>query len=326
MTERGFKKQTAIVAALVCLGAAMVMLAAAPARAAATKPDLVVTKVKVEGLGRVPYLAIGHNGEAQRFIVRVTTANHGKATAGPSRTFVLVAAGSNELGNPGRQAKVGRLKPGRSATSSVIVDDYKPDLGFSQIEAKADATHRVRESHEGNNIRRGPRLPVVARSWEVGRFETLAGLKLPQKHSTEALDLHFRLQGFDRYKGDFEYKAIGSVKDTASEEGACNWHGEKTADLNPWPDGELFITRSLDSYSAAVEEPEGEALSYAVHISCLGGIAYETQIKFQNLQTYVGLRKFPSMKPTDTVLRGTGTDPASDTTFSWIFRADIPSA
>ncbi len=183
MPERGFKRKTALAAALVCLGAATTMLAAAPALAAGTKPDLVLTKVKVEGLGRDPYLAIGHSGEAQRFVVRVTTANHGKATSGPSRTGVYISPGTNELGNP-RQVKVGRLKPGRSATSSLIVNGYEPDLGFSQIKALADATHRVSESHEGNNSRPGPRLPVVARNWDVVQFETLAGVDPPSRKST----------------------------------------------------------------------------------------------------------------------------------------------
>ncbi len=108
-----------------------------------------------------------------------------------------------------------------------------------------------------------------------------------------------------------------------SEEGACSWHGERTGDLNPWPDGELLIARKLNSYAAVVEEPEGEALSYPVHISCLGGITYETQIKFQNLQTFVGLRQSPSMQPSDATLQGTSHDPAGSTKFGWFFKAEV---
>jgi hypothetical protein len=324
MPERGFQRRAALAAALVCLGAATTMLPAAPALAAGTKPDLVVTKVKVEGLGRDPYLAIGHSGEAQRFIVRVTTANHGKASAGPSKTSVNLSD-SGELAFPGRTIRVGRLKRGGSATSSLIVHGYEPPLGFTQVTTTADSTHRVRESNEGNNQRHGPRLPVVARNWDVIQFETLAGVDppLPQKHSTEAVNLYFRLKGFDADKGQFEYKAIGSVKDTASEEGACNWHGERTADLNPWPDGGLLIARKLNSYAATVEEPEGEPLSYPIHASCLGGTSYDTQNKFQNLQTFVGPRQSPSMHPSDTMLQGTSHDPASSTKFNWYFKAEV---
>jgi CARDB len=324
--KRGFKKQTALAAALACLAAALAMLAAAPALGAGTRPDLVITKVKVEGLGRDPYLAIGPSGEAQRFIVRVTAANRGKAASGRFKIIVKATPGPSEHAQPGWKVGVGPLKPGRSATRSVIVEGYKPHLGFSTVKAEADGTHRVKESKEANNTRHGTRLPVVARNWDVTLFDTFAGvlIPLPQKHTTEDVDLYFRLAGFDERKGDFEYKAIGSVRDTASEEGTCNWHGERTADLNPWPDGELLITRSLNSYSAVVEEPEGEALSYPVQVSCLGGFTYETQIKFQNLETFVGLRRFPSMKPTDRSLQGRTEDRETNTIFNWWFKADVP--
>ncbi|HET7014726.1 MAG TPA: CARDB domain-containing protein [Streptosporangiaceae bacterium] len=306
------------VAALTLGPAAATAATGLPNAPAAGKPDLEITKLAYFGLPEPPYLLIGHSGEAPRFGISVTTANGGHGAAGPSTTMILIDDGSDVPVHV--PVKVGRLAAGKSETKSVTVSGLKPKLGFTEVSAHANWRKKIKESDSNNNSKDAPKIAVEAREWDVSTFEVIATAQ-GGDHRTEAQDgFLFR---FDHYKNGFVYKTIGPIEDMPKELNTCTSTATKTVTHDPWAHSTLQIDPDLAHYSASVVTLGN---TYQVPMNC-DGVTIQAQVAFQDLVSFVGLKKRPKMEPGDSRLHGSGVTSQVNgwtSTYIWAFNANVP--
>ncbi|MGZ4251527.1 MAG: CARDB domain-containing protein [Solirubrobacteraceae bacterium] len=121
---------------------ALVVPATASAAAPKQLPDLKVTKVVLDGVGKPAHIVVSRDGRATAFGVRVTVANIGNASAGRSRMELGADSRNRRLDLD--SVEVRALKPGQSQTNGFDIHDVQFPLGNLEIHAKADAGKQVR--------------------------------------------------------------------------------------------------------------------------------------------------------------------------------------
>ena len=259
-------------------------------------------------MGDPPHMLVSHDGTVPRLGISVTTTNDGKAAAGPSTTLITIDDGGEVPVI--RKIHVGRLVPGASEHKSIQVTGLTPELGFTEVSARADWFRDVRESDEQNNGKTAPKIAVEALEWDVTTLETI-GTGPGALHTTKAVqDFRFRFEDWDK---GFLYKAIGPVEDIPKELGSCTTTQTKTANRNPWADSGMRIAPDLKQYKARVRT---SPIHYKATYNC-NGVPIQAEVAFLDLSTFVGVGLQPKMAPEARELRGKGERSFGQTTDKW---------
>jgi hypothetical protein len=295
-------------------------LVAAPAVAARVLPDLKVTKVELDGVGKPAHVVVSRDGRVTSFGVRVTVANVGHARAGRSRMELRADSRNRRLDLD--SVEVRALRPGQEQTNGFDIHGVQFPLGNLEIHAKADAGNQVKERIERLNNIRVADLAVIPRQWLVQSF--VATTRGPFGNAvTSAVTgdpgFYFRFDHADPESEHFVYNAIGSVTNTQpANQGVCQLTGaSNTQTRSPWPDSSLTIGAELDHYDAIVDTT---ALpKYTVTVTCLGGFTHTAPAGYDQLTT-LGQQR---MQEDTTTLSGTIPAGATATTLTWTFTADV---
>jgi CARDB len=300
---------------------ALALFAAAPAAARKRprpKPDLKITVLETQ-LGSPAYAVVGTDGVLEPIEVHVVTKNQGDGTAGPSTTVVYFQDSSRHHFK--KRIDVPKLKGHRRFDRTVEITGAKPALGFAIMGAQADNGDAVKESDESNNLRRGLDFAIVAKEWDAKSFDTITKSVFSSDTTFIRGGFRFVLSRYDHASGTWLYKPYGSVTDQADESGICSGASNVTRSHNPWPDSYLEISRDLGGYDALVQPSASE--TYSVTITCLGVGSHTEPHKFQPLETFVGEKMQPAMKPSWQQLDDSTTDTVLHTTWTWDFRAAL---
>jgi hypothetical protein len=328
------------------LALALVLVPAGTAAKRKVWPDLVVTNVVIRQLpGEPPYVIEDEQGHTPGFAAFVTIRNIGKATAKPSTTeleFTRLSGrriwGSNRHLPP--------LRPKATHVLRYAVNLERPPLGVLVAQAKADVSHVVTETNEGNNDRRARTLlPVVAKQWKALDFmttENLGGAGFPGALETNATKVCaqvdcgryflFRFSTFDEASKRFEYIPSGTVRASASYVYAplsCTGQGNAIYGPYDWPKDSLWIDDQLDHYEASVNTEAAAPATTPFWVTCMGTPILQNGWGWQTLLTFVGEKQYPSMdSPYSTRLTGhtEKTAGGTTTTWQWTFQADVPGA
>jgi hypothetical protein len=299
---------------------------AIPAQATAAKkkhgpkPDLKVTVLKAN-LGSPPYVVVGTDGVPETFEIQVTTKNQGRAEAPPSVTDLFIRDSHGR--DHEHLLSIPRLKPHARSDRTVVVTNLTVPLGFAQIGAEADHRHHVDESDENNNLAKGERFAVVAKQWNASDFESIVKLPMSTDTTKAAPDLRFVLSRYDHSAEVWVYKVYGRLLSVQSESAfPCSYSGSNSASRNPWADSFLNISGDLGGYDAVVKA--SVLPKYPIPVKCFYITAPPFQAGFQDLLTFVGYRRQPTMTDKDTRLFDSVTDNEVHTTFKWDFRAAVP--
>jgi hypothetical protein len=320
--------RTRLAAVAVVAASALIAAPAAGAKKAAPKaePDLVVTRVIIEGRGRNPYLIIEPSGDVTPFSVSVTTRNIGHAEAPPSETRLRLIRGTGaQFGAV--TIPVHRLAPGQSQTVTAGPKDDVPfKLGTFHIRTIADNTGKVTESHEGNNVRTSGDVPVIARQWDVHMFRSdIESQAVYTDIDTTDAGFQFKFARLDVPSGLFYYAPYGSAStsDLYDPQG-CFGIGEAHASHSPWPVGSFLslnftLTKYLATIQTSAEPPD------VVTFTCGDEGGGSIPQHWVNMQTNSGSGGPQSMSATKTELDGSGQQGAFVTfKWSWDFTADVP--
>ena len=316
---------------LAVAGVAVSAAIAAPvagAKRAAPKaePDLVVTRVIIDGRGHNPFLIIEPNGDVTPFTVSVTTRNIGHAAAPPSETRVRLIRGTGaQFGAV--TIPVHRLAPGQSQTVTAGPKDDVPfKLGTFHIRAVADNTNKVGESHEGNNLRTSGDIPVIARVWDVKTFRSdIESQGVYTDIDTTDAGFQFKFARLDVPSGLFYYAPYGSAttSDLYDPQG-CFGIGAAHASHSPWPVGSFLslnftLTRYLATIQTSAEPPD------IVTFTCGDEGGGSVPQRWVNMQTNSGAGGPQPMSASGPELTGSGSQGTLVTfKWSWDFTADVP--
>ena len=277
-------------------------------------PDLTITKLELDGVGKPANIIVSRDGRATSFGVRVTVANIGNRRAGAS--LMELRADSRDRRLDLDSIVIHPLKPGQSETNGFDIHDVRFPLGNLEIHAKADTKNQVKERIELNNIRVAD-LAVIPRQWlvqsfvstEIGPFGNAVTKALP--------GFYFRFHHPDPGAEEFVYRAYGDVNNTQpSSMGPCTvTGGSDTKPGNPWAHSYLRLAAELGRYAAIVVAGQ---LKYQVTITCIGGFSSMAPAGYTDLTT----DGYQPMVETATTLTGSAT-PLPRTSVTWTFTADV---
>ncbi len=314
----GMATSLTVTTLLATVGTCLTACPAASAAPGASKPDLVVTKIKIDLPGTPHYIALGHSGLTQRFLIELTTKNKGSASAPRSMTAITLHQGSSDFR---KFVKVPSLSPGKEFTKNVTIDPYQPPLGIIKTVAQADYNH-------GGAELPGKEIVIIARRWDVTTFITHTTADGGQQTSDTSANsgksgspLYFSFSKLDESSKKFDYTAKGGITEKWSESGTCSGSGSKDKSNDPWPKSSLWISSTLTSYNSKIAAHL--APSFKVTVTCLGGTKVKVPVSFQDLATLAGKKVFPSMSPTSMKLSGSHSATKS-TKLTWDFTADVP--
>jgi hypothetical protein len=303
--------------ALAAVVAVLSALAAVPAAAAHPLPDLAITKLELDGVGKPAHVVVSRDGRVTSFGVRVTVANVGKAKAGRSRLELRGNSRNRRLDLD--SVEVRALKPGQQQTDGFDIHDVQFPLGTLEIHAKADAGHQVKERIERLNNTRVVALSVIPRQWLVQSFVTTEIGPFGNAVTQALSGFYFRFNHPDPGAEEFVYRANGDVMNTQpSSFPPCSvTGGSQTKGNSPWPHSYLRIGAELNYYVAIVA---AELLpKYTVTVSCPGGFSHPAPAGFADLTT----EGHQQMTENDTALMGSIPSSATRTALSWSFTADV---
>ncbi|MGI8909605.1 MAG: CARDB domain-containing protein [Rubrobacteraceae bacterium] len=221
-----FRVLTVLMAAVL---AALLTMLVAPSSQAAGKPDLVVPEANLTSRN---YVFVG---EVSKFSFTDTTKNRGSATAGSSKSALLLkqSLADDTVGSlVGAIRDVPKLKSGESDNGSGRANRTPKEtrIGSYYAVVCADAKFLVDESKEGNNCHNtDKRLSIIPRSW-TGSVTGSAPVVKGVTETWTAQQMTFKFKG--PYEGlDFHYTAHGEVTYSVSgtDEFGCIWSGSGTA-------------------------------------------------------------------------------------------------
>jgi len=292
----------------VIVALALLALFASVSEAGKKLPDL---KPAEAGFDGKPFAFIG---KPLRVSVEDTTANAGKARAGPTLTRVFLKHGGDRRRVDERA--VGALRPrerDRGKTHSKGPNEFP--AGAYRVIVCADAKDQVKESNERNNCGR-----VTSPAWFYSTYEQWEG-----RINGTAPGLFGVLQtwkpspnasfGFDGYLGGglFSWKVDGGgvTYTTEGSSAGCSYSGSGTFALDR-NFGQLLLNYNSDTYTANAAVSVGA--TYTVVETCPGGprnwTAYPPLLALQAIQ-----QKLPFGA---TVLKGALADPAlKDVLYTW---------
>jgi hypothetical protein len=297
----------------------------APARGKG-KADLKVTELKFLRPSPPPHIVVGTDGDVHPFAVLVRTTNVGNAPAGDISTTTLTAEGQGEtrfrvIGI----SPVGRLEPGRSAVRRIFVDHLTVPLGFTKIEATADAHGQVAESKHGesNNVVKLRPVPTIPFQWNVSIFTT--AINSPAGNTATLVQDPFTFILKEGGSGQFVYEPHGDLRSAATGTlGGCAITGQMDSSVSAVPGNNgLFLDTNLEHYEGTIAA--SQLPPWFATVVCSGGVTFQYQDAFQDLDTFIGTEGVkPAMQPGDTTLKGSFTDASLFTTWTWSFAAAIP--
>ena len=221
-----FRVLTVLMAAV--LAAILTVLVAPPSQAAG-KPDLVVSEANLTSQNHV------FSGEESKVSFTDTTKNRGSATAGSSKSALLLkrSLADDAVGSlVGAIRDVPRLKPGESDKGSGRANrkPSKKQIGSYYAFVCTDARFLIDESKEGNNCKNtGESLSVIPRSWTG----SVTGSGPVVKGVTETWTAQQMAFKFNSEGSSFHYTAYGDVTYSVSgtDDFGCTWSGSGTATL-----------------------------------------------------------------------------------------------
>jgi hypothetical protein len=300
---------------------------AAPQPPSQARPDLVVTRLIIEGLGHNPYLVVPHSGEVPNITVKVTTRNVGLATAPESSTLVVLE-GLRTHGNAFQSdfslQKVHELPPGRAQTNTLTIKAVRPHLGPTHMRAVADWNGKVTESDGSNNERTSPMIPAIARTWDAESLTSrlIGGQTVTAEHGMANIGLFFRFNHLDVGHGIFFYRVTGSVSENANYQLApCSGQGADSVGHTPWSSDSFFgVSFGLDNYLGVVK---ASANKITVPIICEG---HTSQVAVNMLDLRIGSGAPVSMYPYSTQIRDVANVGAlgGEIDYAWLLKADVP--
>lgn len=290
-----------------------------PAAGAMTKPkpkaDLKFTIFKPH-LGRPAYAVVGTDGVLEPIEVEVQIRNQDDGPADPSVTIISFRDSNGR--EFAKRIRVPKL-PGHSrADYTVQIKRAKPGLGFADLRGEVDATNKVHESDESNNVRR-TQFAILAKEWDAKAFDTATKGVFSNDVTFIRGGFRFVLSRFDHASENWIYKVYGSVTDQASETGVCSASSNVTKSHNPWANSYLRIAADLGGYHAIVQPSSAE--KYTATVTCLGIGSHTEPHTFQTLETFEGKNREPVMKPNAQQLDDEET--LLKTTWKWDFRAAL---
>ena len=291
--------------------AGLLVPALATARARKPGPDLKVTGFEVH-LGSPAHALVGTDGVLVPIEVQVVTENMGDRAAGASVTEVFFEDSAHHRFQT--RIQVPKLEPNAPFGRTVEIKGAKPALGFAQLGAIADVGKQ-------NNLFPGEQFAIVARQWDVKSFDTITKVG-NQSHTTFIRGgFRFVFSRYDHASENYVYKPYGGITDQASVTGICTGSSNKTATHSPWADSYLEIASDLGGYDAVVQPALTDAYSFTA--SCFGVGSHTYNVKFQQLLTFAGQHRQPTMKPRQEQLDGSVMDSLLRTTWQWDFRAAL---
>jgi CARDB len=311
------------VPAIVCATSAIGLTAATPTAAADFNgPDLVVKTLKPLGIGRPPVLVMEQDGSTQRFSVHVEVENVGRLAAGKSELLLKL---KDFKGDAKFEARLPIEKLGKDDTQgwTIPIRSYEPSLGFISLKATADATNKVKESHEINNSLER-RIAVVAQRWKVKQFQVEDDVPGATTTTTSTQPgFYFEFDGVLPGDEEFTYTAHGFLGSTTTYSGFCVGTGSaKPVFDSPWEDSDLTLGANLTQYDASISTHN--LPHYKVPVVCAGAPPQDAQVSFHEPLTFVGRATSPKMRPDYGSLSGNEPDLGTHSTFTWVFDADVP--
>ena len=249
----------------------MVVMLVAPVAATAVnkrhvaRPDLKVTSL-VANFGDPAYAVVGTDGVMEPIQVRVGIRNQGRVAAPASILDVFFQDSAKQHFE--LRIHVPRLRFSiHSRFFTVDLTGARPKLGYAQLGAVANFTHRFKESDEDNNFFKGEHFVVIAREWDVPYFDTIVTLPGAGTRTTSSLSsFHFEFSYYDHSKAVYVYLPMGSVTSTMVYAGGlCSGTGSLTDSKAPWG-GFLHIAGDFRYYDALVQT---DSIPYSVAVNCL---------------------------------------------------------
>lgn len=319
-------------AALVSAMALVLALAVVPSSGAGTTKkgspyDLKITQVKVEDLPTPQYVLLNHSSRAPEIQVTVTTFNYG-AHVGPTQTELKLELNGKVFAQG--HANVPPLDYRQSIDHTWTIRGQKADPGLLEIVAIADATHKVDEKNERNNINAAPIIPVIAQTWNVSAFQANVDLGNGLSGATQTANgFTYEFDHVDPATKEFVYTANGEVDSiTNFSQSGCSGQGKATDTQTPWPGGQesdLFLKYNLSQYSAGVKT-DGEP-PYMYTVTC-GQTQFQEQGNWENLVTFQTDHSWIPMKFDQTTISDHGhvNSPTGYIKYNWIFNAALSGA
>jgi hypothetical protein len=297
---------------------------AASRPAAEAKPDLVVTRLIIEGLGHNPYLVVPQSGEVPNITVKVTTRNVGHATAPASETAVVLVGQHNHFQSFPSFQHVRELPPGHSQTNTLTISTVKPHLGPTHMRAVADFDDKLLESNDNNNERTSPMIPAIARTWDAESLTAtlIGGQAVTAEDGKANLGLFFRFNHLDVGAGIFFYRVTGSVNENATYKLApCSGQAADSVGHAPWSRDSFFgVSFGLDKYLGVVK---ASANQITVPITCEG---HTSQVPVNMLDLRIGSGAPVGMFKYSTRIRDVANvaSGGAEVDYAWLLKADVP--
>lgn len=306
------------------LATAMALTVTGLSAGSAAAADLVVESVAAEGIGSPPFLLMQPNGSVERFSIHVEVKNVGQATAGKSQLLIEMKdfKGTATLT---AQRQIRSLAKDDKEMWTIPIRDFDTSLGFIEVKATADPRHKIPDAHRQNNTLEGRKIAVIPERWNVAAMQVQTDLPGGTSTTTSTLaGFHFKFADFQPADEEFIYSAFGELGSTTTLKGFCNGTGSATPiKENPWENSDLTLGARLDEYTASIETHS--LPPYTVHVVCAPSTPMDVPEAFHDPLTFKQFHKKPKMSPDDGSLAGSGTDPGIDSTFKWLFNADVPA-
>jgi hypothetical protein len=296
---------------------------AASRPAAKAKPDLVVTRLIIEGLGHNPYLVVPQSGEVPNITVKVTTRNVGHATAPASATAVVLVGQHNHFQSLPSFQHVHELAPGHAQTNTLTISTVKPHLGPTHMRAVADFEDKLPEGNDNNNERTSPMIPAIARTWDAESLTAtlIGGQAVTAENGKANLGLFFRFDHLNVGAGIFFYRVTGSVNENATYKlGPCGGQAADSVGHAPWGSDSFFgISFGIDKYLGVVKSSANHLI---VSITCEG---HTSQVPVNMLDLRIGSGAPIGMYKYSTQIRdvanvATG---GAEVDYAWLLKADV---
>jgi hypothetical protein len=312
----------------VCAGALPATAAAKGGKAKGPPPDLIVTSVKIGGVGDPEHVVIEPNGQPMGgFTVQIEVKNVGAGKAPESKAEIvgIFEDGKEMLGTVDVRALPAWSRHSKPAKETVDINHHFTHLGFMKIQAVANGVAPVHETvraHRNNASKPVGHVAVIPQKWKVPEFDTLEKHPGFPLRETYPDSLSFTFSKYEHADEAYEYVVTGSVQGRIEGkfQGVCTISGHGVAAHTPWTsESAMLLYQSLTAYRGYVyasHEPK-----YDASFTCPGGPPIAAKEEFQDLVTEVsGSLKAP-MKPTAKHIEDSTV--YKEIEFYWQFDADI---
>ena len=167
----------------------------------------------------------------------------------------------------------------------------------------------------------------MAQRWNVLQFQTLTTMPaLSAQGFTAANSSGFYFRLARQHLEHYDYKPVGQINAGYDETGPCTAHMRAQQMMDPWPNSQLLLGRSLTNYTATVSTEQLPPLKG--DLFCGGqDVGPGAEQPWQNLDTFGGAGGLERMATDDTELQGMGSEASpsggGQTKWNWTFKADV---